>query len=96
MTVCVVLLYFYYFLQEQGGPVIHPGTGFPFRRLLPPLESRAEHSSCLLPATGQRGHSWHPAPLGPMAIYLFNVKTFVLSSSFVVPPFTKREGLNFL
>jgi hypothetical protein len=23
-----------YVLQEQGGPVIHPGTGFPFRRLL--------------------------------------------------------------
>jgi hypothetical protein len=23
-----------YIPQEQGGPVIHPGTGFPFRRLL--------------------------------------------------------------
>jgi hypothetical protein len=37
----------------------------------------AEQSSRLLPATSQHGHSWHRAPLGPMAIYLFSVKTFV-------------------
>jgi hypothetical protein len=41
------------------------------------MQSRAEQSSSLLPATSQHGHSWHRAPLGPMAIYLFNVKTFV-------------------
>jgi hypothetical protein len=29
---------------------------------------RAEQSSSLLPATSQHGHSWHRAPLGPMAI----------------------------
>jgi hypothetical protein len=34
-------------------------------------------SSSLLPATSQHGHSWRRAPLGPMAIYLFSVKTFV-------------------
>jgi hypothetical protein len=46
--------------------------------LLPCLySSRAEQSSNLLRATSQHGHSWHRAPLGPMAIYLFNVKTFV-------------------
>jgi hypothetical protein len=66
---------------------------FPFRRRLrlagsrwrystPPPHgfetvSRAEQSSSLLPATGQHGHSSHRAPLGPMAIYLFSVKTFV-------------------
>jgi hypothetical protein len=44
--------------------------------------SRAEQSSSLLPATSQHGHSWHRAPLGPLAIYLFNVKTFVFSSFF--------------
>jgi hypothetical protein len=50
------------------------------------LQSRAEQSSSLLPATSQHGHSWHRAPLGPMAIYMFSVKTFVFfffrSSSF--------------
>jgi hypothetical protein len=30
-----------------------------------------------------------------MAIYLFNVKTFVFFPSFVVPPLMKREGLDF-
>jgi hypothetical protein len=34
------------------------------------LISRAEQSSSLLPATSQHGHSWHRAPLGPMAILL--------------------------
>jgi hypothetical protein len=52
-------------------------------------------SSILLPATSQHGHSWHRAPLGPMAIYLFNVKTFVFLSSFVPPPLIKRERLDF-
>jgi hypothetical protein len=40
-------------------------------------QSRAEQSSSLLLAASQHGYSWHRAPLGPMAIYLFNVKTFV-------------------
>jgi hypothetical protein len=31
-----------YILQEQGGPVIPPGTGFPFRRLLRLAESITE------------------------------------------------------
>jgi hypothetical protein len=35
----------------------------------------AEQSSSLLPAKSQHGHSWHRAPLGPMAIYLFSIKT---------------------
>jgi hypothetical protein len=52
----------------------------------------AEQSRSLLPTTSQHGPSWHRAPLGPMAIYLFNVKTFL---SFVVPPSIKREGLDF-
>jgi hypothetical protein len=44
-------------------------------------QSRAEQSSSLLPATSQHDHSWHRAPLGPMAIYLLNVKTFVFFPS---------------
>jgi hypothetical protein len=35
-------------------------------------------SRSLLPASSRHAHTWHRAPLGPMAIYLFNVKTFVL------------------
>jgi hypothetical protein len=37
-------------------------------------------SRSLLPAASWHTHSWHWAPLGPMAIYLFNVKTFVFFS----------------
>jgi hypothetical protein len=55
--------------------------------------SRVEQSSILLPATSQHGHSWHQAPLGPMAIYLFNVKTFLFVLFF--PSFDKKEGLDF-
>jgi hypothetical protein len=44
---------------------------------------KAEQQSwSLLPASSRHAHTWHPATLGPMAIYLFNVKTFV---SFVFP-----------
>jgi hypothetical protein len=34
-------------------------------------------SRSLLPASSRHAHSCHRAPLGPTAIYLFNVKTFV-------------------
>jgi hypothetical protein len=50
-----------------------------------------EQSSSLLPATSQHGHSWHRAPLGPMAIYLFNVNTFF--SFFRCSSFDKKEGV---
>jgi hypothetical protein len=33
------------------------------------VQSRAEQSSRLLPATSKHSHCWHRAPLGPMAIY---------------------------
>jgi hypothetical protein len=36
-----------------------------------------KRSRSLLPASSRHAHTWHRAPLGPMAIYLFNVKTFV-------------------
>jgi hypothetical protein len=58
-------------------------------------ENCAEQSSSLLPATSQHGHSWHRTPLGPMAIYLFSVKTFVFFPSFVVPPLIKGRGWAF-
>jgi hypothetical protein len=54
-----------------------------------------EQSNSLLPATTQHDHSWHRAPLGPIAIYLFSVKTLVFFSFFFVPPLIKREGLDF-
>jgi hypothetical protein len=67
---------------------------FPFLRLLRLAEqSRTEQSSSLLPAASQHGHSWHRAPLGPMAIYLFSVKTFVFFSFFLCSSFDNREGL---
>jgi hypothetical protein len=42
--------------------------------VLAPSWSRSRN---LLPASSWHAHTWHRAPLGPMAIYLFNVKTFV-------------------
>jgi hypothetical protein len=53
----------------------------------------AEQSSSLLilPATSQHGHSWHQAPLGPMATYLFSVMTFVFF--FCCSPFDKKGGV---
>jgi hypothetical protein len=56
---------------------------------------RAEQGSSLLPATSQHGHSWHQVPLGPMAIYLFNVKTFVFFFvfSFGCSSFNKKGGV---
>jgi uncharacterized membrane protein YccF (DUF307 family) len=60
------------------------------------LSNRAEQSRRLLPAISRHGHSWHRAPVGPVAIYLLDVKTFVFffflrwSSSMI-----KRRGLHF-
>jgi hypothetical protein len=54
---------------------------------------RAEQSSSLLPATSQHGHSWHRAPVGPMAIYLFSVKTFFFF--FRCSFFDKKGGVGF-
>jgi hypothetical protein len=34
-------------------------------------------SRSLLPETSRHAHTWHRAPLGPMVIYLFNVKILV-------------------
>jgi hypothetical protein len=78
----------YFILQRQlsnlnGRKLGHPGL------------SRAEQSSSLLPATSQHGHSWHRAPLGPMVIYLFCVKTFVFFFFFRCSSFDKTEGLSF-
>jgi hypothetical protein len=41
--------------QEQGGPVISPGTGFPFRRLLRLAGIRWRYSNPL-PRTSQKTH----------------------------------------
>jgi hypothetical protein len=65
---------------------------FPFRRLLRLAVLRRRHwtailaeasrsrSRSLLLATSRHAHSWHRAPLGPMATYLSNVKTFAFFS----------------
>jgi hypothetical protein len=37
------------------------------------LQSRAEQSISLLPAISRHDHSWHRAPMGPVAIYLLLV-----------------------
>jgi hypothetical protein len=53
-------------------------------------------SRSLLPATSRHAHTWHRAPLGPMAIYLFDVKTFVFwFSSFHWTFLLIKEGLVF-
>jgi hypothetical protein len=61
-------------------------------------QSRAEQSSSLLPATSQHGYTWHRAPLGPMAICLFSVKTFVFFFFFRYSTFDKKGevGLFFI
>jgi hypothetical protein len=41
-------------------------------------------SRSLVPATSRHAHTWHQAPLGPMAIYLFNVKIFVFLLSLIL------------
>jgi hypothetical protein len=66
---------------------------FSHLRLLPKEihNSNSEQSSSLLPATSQHGHSWHRAPLGPMAIYLFRVKTFFFF--FRCSSFDKKGGV---
>jgi hypothetical protein len=72
--------------QGHGGgiqPGLHTGSS---------LISRADQSSSLLPASSQYGHSWHRAPLGPMAIYLFNVKTSVFFSLLRCSSFNKKGG----
>jgi hypothetical protein len=57
-------------------------AGLRWRYSIPPphgwlLCSRAEQSRSLLPAISRHGHSWHRAPVGPVAIYLLDVETFV-------------------
>jgi hypothetical protein len=49
--------------------------------LAPAQQSRAQQSSSLLPATSQHGHSWHRAPLGPMA-YICSVSRLLFFFSF--------------
>jgi hypothetical protein len=81
----------YFTLSDLRFPFSSPPT----TRRVTPL-SRAKKSSSILPATSQHGQSWHRAPLAHMAIYLFNIKTFVFFffPSFVVPPLIKRDGLD--
>jgi hypothetical protein len=72
-------------------PELYPASATSFSLL-----TTAEQSSSLLPATSQHGHSWHRAPLGHMAIYLFCVKTFVFFFFFFrCSSSDKREGLGF-
>jgi hypothetical protein len=56
-------------------PTLQNSTQFSNANSLIPWESRSRSRS-LLPATSPHPHTWHRAPLGPIAIYLFSVKTF--------------------
>jgi hypothetical protein len=47
-----------------------PSTSVSPAKFIPPIAPKNHHHH-----HSQHGHSWHRAPLGPMAIYLFNVKT---------------------
>jgi hypothetical protein len=44
----------------------------------------AEQSRSLLPAISRHGHSWHRAPVGPVAIYLLDVETIMVFFLFLV------------
>jgi hypothetical protein len=92
-------MYYTWMNPSNHAPSPQRSTNFPW---LSPTENsqlnhRAEQSRSLLPATSRHAHTWHRAPLGPMAIYLFSVKTFVLFC-FVAPfvfkitPLHRRHG----
>jgi hypothetical protein len=57
----------------------------PGRSLLPAITGTVIPGRSLLPAINRDGHSRHRAPLGPMAIDLFNVKTFAFFPSLFLP-----------
>jgi hypothetical protein len=56
----------YLYPQEQGGPVIHPGTGFPFR--------------CLLQLAGPRWRYSAPPPHGPTPNQSLNYVSYFYNS----------------
>jgi hypothetical protein len=56
-------------------------AGLRWRYSTPELTSS---SRSLLPAISRHAHTWRRAPLGPMAMYLLNVKTFVFSPSLIL------------
>jgi hypothetical protein len=57
------------------------------------FQGRLIRSRSLLLQMSQHGHSWHRAPLGPMAIDLFKVKTFVFFLSLLLPIAKGEFGL---
>jgi hypothetical protein len=78
---------------------------FPFRHLLllagsrwrcsnPPPHGWSRSRSSL-PATSRHAQSWHWATLGPMAIYLFNVKSFIFFFHSLILLFDKGGGWSF-
>jgi hypothetical protein len=48
------------------------------------VRSRRSRSRSLMPVISRHAHAWPRAPMGPMAIYLFNVKTFVFLLSLIL------------
>jgi hypothetical protein len=67
-----------YIPQEKGGPVIHPGTGFPFRRLLRLAGLRWRYSTS--PPHG----IWHSLPESESELlydWRFTADQFVLATS---------------
>jgi hypothetical protein len=80
--------------QRSHSSVWVPRDSWPYFTVSDLRLPQPGRSRSLLPATSRHIHTWHRAPLGPMAIYLFNVKTFVFfffrwSSSLI------KEGLFF-
>jgi hypothetical protein len=57
--------------------------------------SSTSRSRSLQPAISRHGHSWHRAPMGPMAIDLFNVKTSAFFSPSLLLPLVKGGGWSF-
>jgi hypothetical protein len=59
-------------------------------------QSRAEQSRSLVPAISRHGHSWHRAPVGPVAIYLLLVWQLRFSFFLWGALSDERTGLTFI
>jgi hypothetical protein len=56
-------------------------------------QSRAEQSRSLLPAISRHGHSWHRAPVGPVAIYLWMSRPLCFFFPSLILLNDKEEGV---
>jgi hypothetical protein len=81
LSLQITMKSFYRFsFNHLGLPTLLNSSQFSNANFLSSSSRIRSRSSNLLPATRQHAHTWHQAPLGPMIIYWFNVKSFVFFS----------------